>query len=95
MLLMSIILAVVIAVLVVTAKRLVVGDEEFSELGLSDKYVVSGVAIGLIAGIINYVTPKLGEGSIILAPLFMAVMIILCWLKQKVDLKKPLIFLII
>ena len=81
MLVLNLILAAVIAALVVTAKRLVLGDEDFSELGLSDKYVVSGVAIGLIAGIICYVTPKLGEGSIILAPLFLAVMIgLLVWL---------------
>lgn len=73
MLLMSIILAVVIAALVVTAKRLVVGDEEFSELGLSNKYAVA-VVIGLIAGSINYFSGLLGE-SIFVAPIFMVAMI--------------------
>lgn len=74
MLLMSIILAVVIAALVVTAKRLVVGDEEFSELGLSDKYAIA-VVVGLIVGAINYVSGNYLEGIVFLAPIFMVVLI--------------------
>lgn len=74
MLLMSIILAVVIAALVVTAKRLVVGDEEFSELGLSDKYAIA-VVVGLIVGAINYVSGNYLEGIVFLAPIFMIVLI--------------------
>lgn len=74
MLLMSIILAVVIAALVVTAKRLVVGDEEFSELGLSDKYAIA-VVVGLIVGAINYFSGNYLEGIVFLAPIFMVVLI--------------------
>ncbi len=74
MLLMSIILAVVIAALVVTAKRLVVGVEEFSELGLSDKYAIA-VVVGLIVGAINYFSGNYLEGTVFLAPIFMVVLI--------------------
>ena len=74
MLLMSIILAVVIAALVVTAKRLVVGVEEFSELGLSDKYAIA-VVVGLIVGAINYFSGNYLEGIVFLAPIFMVVLI--------------------
>ena len=80
MLLMSIILAVVIAALVVTAKRLVVGVEEFSELGLSDKYAIA-VVVGLIVGAINYFSGNYLEGTVFLAPIFMVVLIgLVVWL---------------
>ncbi len=74
MLILSLILAVVIAALVVTAKRLVLGDENFSELGLSDKYAIA-VVVGLIVGAINYFSGNYLEGIVFLAPIFMVVLI--------------------
>ena len=69
MVIISLIVAVVVAALIVTAKGLVYGVEPGPE-----KYVMP-VVIGLTTGFVNYASANLIEGSIFLAPIFMVVMI--------------------